>query len=102
MALFTSDQRRQCTAIARLGYANPFRPERIEVEREILGEAFVPGHSVWSLPQALDASNPNLQRIDALTAELAGGAAQRLAEGATFFKGDLDLYADAALYSLFN
>ncbi|HEX6960454.1 MAG TPA: sigma 54-interacting transcriptional regulator [Lacipirellula sp.] len=102
MALFTAAQRRRCAAIARLGYANPFLPERIEVEREILGKAFVPGHSVWSLPQALAASHPNLQRIDALTAELVAGAAKNLSEGATYDNADLELYADAALYSLFN
>ena len=40
MAIFTAEERRLAERIVRLGHANPFLPERIECEREVLG-AFV-------------------------------------------------------------
>jgi DNA-binding NtrC family response regulator len=102
MTLFTPAQRSLCSLLAELGYANPFLPQRIELERQILGDQFQAGHEVWSLPQEMPAINANLQRVDALTADLVHDAAKRLADGATFDKRDAELYADAALYCLFN
>jgi DNA-binding NtrC family response regulator len=102
MALFSTAERRLCLAIARMGYANPFLPERINAERQILGKGFIEGQTVWSLPQALGAGNENLQRVDPLVATFVREAAQRLENGATWDQRDLELYSDAALYSLFN
>jgi DNA-binding NtrC family response regulator len=102
MPLFTPAQRRLCSLIAELGYANPFLPKRIELERQILGDQFEAGHEVWSLPQEMPAINANLQRVDQWTAELIRAAAARLADGVAYDQRDAELYADAALYALFN
>src|SRR5687768_15246915 len=102
MPLFTPAQRRLCSALARVGYVNPFLPERIELERQILGEKFTAAHMVWSLPQAMPEINANLRQIDAWTVDLVHDAAKRLADGATYDPSELELYADTALYCLFN
>jgi len=102
MALFTTAQRRLCTAVSRLGYANPFLPDRIELEQQILGDAFTPGQTVWSLPLAESAVNPNVQGVGEVNAALVGEASERLAAGAKFDRGDIELYCDAALYCLFD
>ena len=81
MPLFTPAQRRLATAIARLGYVNPFLPERIEMERQLLGDDFTAGDDVWSLPRAVAAVNPNLPRLAALTKSLVQDASERLAGG---------------------
>jgi DNA-binding NtrC family response regulator len=85
-----------------LGYANPFRSERIEIEREILGESFTPGQAVWSFQQSAPQTNENLERISALNRELVQQAAHRLDEGSAASARDLELYSDAALYMLFD
>ena len=41
MALLASRDWRVAGAIAEIGYANPFLPERIELEKRALGKAFV-------------------------------------------------------------
>ena len=102
MPLFTPAQRRLATAIARIGYVNPFLPERIEIERQLLGDDFTAGANVWSLPQATSAINPNLQRVGELTESLVRENRERLANGANFDQSDLELYSDAALYFLFH
>ena len=102
MPLFTPAQRKLATAVAQLGYVNPFLPERIEIERQLLGEDFTAGNLVWSLPQAVSSANPNLERVAALTKTLVHDACERLAAGVKCDAADLELYADAALYYLFN
>ena len=42
MAIFDPAERRLAETVARLAYCNPFLPERIELERRALGDAFEP------------------------------------------------------------
>ncbi len=35
-------------AVSPLSYANPFLPERVEMERAVLGSDFLEGEPVWS------------------------------------------------------
>ena len=49
MALFSPADRRIPGSRRRVAFANPFLPERIELEREALGDEFQPVSShVWS------------------------------------------------------
>lgn len=42
---------RVARAIAGIGYVNPFLPERVELERRALGDAFVEmGRVIWARP----------------------------------------------------
>jgi hypothetical protein len=66
MGLFSDGERRFLTAVARLGYSNPFLKERIELERVALGKQFVPGEAVWSAPVTdSGATHVNVVRIQA-------------------------------------
>ena len=40
MAFLTADQRRTLEAVSRLAYCNPFLPERMQLERAVLGGEF--------------------------------------------------------------
>src|SRR5688500_14033355 len=102
MPLFTPAQRELATAISRLGYVNPFQMERVELERQILGDQFEGAQAVWSLQLAATAPDPNYQRIAAHAATLVRDAAERLAAGAKADERELELYSDAVLYYLFD
>ena len=53
MALLTASEWRVAEAIADIGYANPFLPERIELEKKALGKAFVPLPTVSAVSPGL-------------------------------------------------
>src|ERR1035438_9963228 len=48
MSFLTAAQRTLLQGVSRLGYANPFLPERVELERAVLGAEFLEGEPVWS------------------------------------------------------
>jgi DNA-binding NtrC family response regulator len=102
MSLFDPTQRRLADAIAKLGYANPFHSQRIEWEREILGDQFSGAQAVWSLQLAAATPDQNHAKISALTATLVREASARLAEGAKAEPSEIELYSDAVLYHLFD
>jgi hypothetical protein len=52
VALFDRRQRPFFEAVSRLGFCNPFLPERVEYEHQVLGEAFEEGDPVWSMQVA--------------------------------------------------
>ena len=47
MTLIRKDERTVFSALAGLVDCNPFLPERVELERQALGSAFVPAAAVW-------------------------------------------------------
>lgn len=50
MAFLTRPQRREAEAIARIGYCNPFLPERLELERAVIGDRFQSAARVIHFP----------------------------------------------------
>ncbi|HEU0119296.1 MAG TPA: sigma 54-interacting transcriptional regulator [Bryobacteraceae bacterium] len=63
---FLPSERNFLTAVASLAYANPFLPERVELEKAALGEEFVEGEPIWSVSVAdPDRARPNIWRIQA-------------------------------------
>ncbi len=91
-------QRSLAAAIGSLIYENPFLPGRIDCERAVLGEAFVPEREVWSRGLH-DATNPNITVI----AERARDLADRwreLRRPAT--EADRNLYRDLVTYVLYD
>jgi len=101
MALLTGPDRKLAEAISRLAYCNPFLPERIECERQALGDAFVPGGTLWHATGNPEPP-PNVfalrERAGALAEQLAG----RLAESPKPSASDLQLYEDVVVYLLFT
>ena len=52
MALFQAAERRLGEALTSLAYGNPFTPQRVEAERLVLGEAFVPTGTLLHMDSA--------------------------------------------------
>ncbi len=100
-----SDQEREVVeAISRLAFCNPFTPERIHLERRVLGEAFAPFDVVWHAQTDAAGVNPNVPGIAAKALELAEGMRARLtarkAPAAT--REELELYRDLVFYLLYS
>ncbi len=103
MILLSTSQRAFLEAVSRLGYCNPFLPERVEWELEALGLDFVEGDAVWSQPVD-DPERPraNVSRIVARLETLAGQMRAGLAESAEASAHDLALYEDAAVFLIYH
>lgn len=103
MALFLPSEGAILHALSRLAYANPFLPDRIQLERELLGDEFRPEHSrVWSRRSDIDESGQNLQRLAARATQAVDQARGKLASGMRANEAELSLYEDAALYVLYD
>ena len=101
MALFTPTERRHAEAISRLVFCNPFLPERMESERDVLGDEFVAADSVWNYARDGEGERANLKLIQARVEALAAAAHGRLAGDARPADVELRLYEDVILYLLY-
>src|SRR5437667_150263 len=100
MAFLTGSDRTLAEAISRLAYCNPFLPERIECERQALGDAFVPGGTLWHATGEPEPP-PNVFALRERAGALSERLAARLAEQARPGAEDLQLYEDVVIYMLF-
>ena len=100
MSLLTTEERPVADAMSRLVFVNPFLPERIEYERQALGEDFIGGGEVvWSADGDFETDRPNLDALTRRAESLAAAMRTRLAGGAS--DADLRLYEDVACYVLY-
>jgi transcriptional regulator with AAA-type ATPase domain len=102
MLLFTDSGRATAAAIGSLVYENPFLPGRIAAERKVLGDAFIPEKSVWSL-ETRGESNANLAAIASRAEALVALARERLLTLRGVEKAELlALYDDLVTYVLYD
>lgn len=95
MGIFSESERRFLTAVARLGYSNPFLKERIELERTALGKQFVAGEEVWSAPVTdPDAKHVNVVRMQARLEPMIEGVRRRLNASAAADPAELVIYEE--------
>src|ERR1039457_4536962 len=102
MSFLTSAQRTLLGGVSRLGYANPFLPERVELERAVLGGEFVEGEAVWSYRAEHPEPRANVWRIVGKLEPLVEPLGGRLRGGAGAREQELGLYEDAALQLLYQ
>ena len=100
MGFMSAEERALGAALSRLGYANPFLPERIEAEGTALGPAFVHADRVWSVRTDRTVQNPNVARLAERATTLAALLRERLAAGAEPAESDRVPYEDVVLYLL--
>src|ERR1700686_2030770 len=98
MHMIQPAERSLATAIGSLTYENPFLPGRIECERAVLGDAFVPERPVWSLDPHL-VPNPNITLIGARARSLAERWRERWRPTT---QADRSLYLDLVIYVLYD
>ena len=102
MGLFRENERVPAEALVRLGYFNPFVPERIELERQVLGERFVEMGYAWHKHPDEVMQRPNIDRMARFAEELAERLRARLLDRSPYDDGELALYEDVALYFIYN
>jgi hypothetical protein len=102
MSFLTGGQRAVLRAVSRLGFANPFLPERVEYERAALGSEFVEGEPVWSYQVEHPEPRANVWRIQERLEPMVEQLRSALAEGADAREADLVLYEDAVLHLLYT
>ena len=88
--------------ISRLSYANPFLTERIQCEREALGDEFVDSAPVWSKRIDTEKGNPNTVKIKPRVEALIKIARERLTRGERFSTGGQLLYENLVLFHLYH
>jgi transcriptional regulator with AAA-type ATPase domain len=100
MAFLSRSERAFLQAVSQLAYCNPFLPERVSLERAALGDDFVEGEPVWSLPVTQpERPRANVWRIVERLEPLAEQLRARLA---TAREEDAGLYEDAVLHLLYQ
>jgi len=105
MPLLSTEERRFADALSRFSRCNPFVPERDEVMRELLGEAFVErGDRAYAqrFDRELGDFGPNLTEIWRRTHDLAKVLRSRLQQGIAATPRELALYEDLDLYHLYR
>ncbi len=101
MSLFTPADRGFAQAVADLCYCNPFLPERIELERSALGEAFDERSAVWSRDSSHEHERPNVTQVNERTEHLVVQLRQRLDSGEKPVRGELNVYTELVEYLLY-
>jgi len=102
MPLLTADQRAFLDTLGKLSYCNPFLPERIELERQALGEEFNEAHVVWSKQSDWQVERPNLVQLQSRCEALAESVRERMVKGDRLGEAELPLIDDLISYVLYN
>ena len=103
MALLPPSEWRVAEAIAGVTTCNPFLPERLELERKALGDAYIDvGPVLRPRPGAsLEVVFPNIPAFRVRSEQLIGKIRQRLEDGHPATRDELVGYEDLALYLLY-
>ncbi len=102
MNLFAEKEKVFARAVSRLGYCNPFLPDRIHCEKEVLGDAFVERDLFWSKKDDLRGVHPNIEKISQQVELLVEELRDRLSRDIHVKGQELSLYEDLVLYMLYN
>src|SRR6185369_1706821 len=100
MPLFTAAQRHFAEAVANLCYCNPFLPERIELERAALGDAFDETSAVWSRQAILEHERPNVTQLNERTQQLVAQLRERLSGDEKPVRDEFKIYTELVEYWL--
>ncbi len=103
MPLFSPADAEFLEAVRRVAFANPFLPDRIELEREALGDDFqLFSPQVWSRRADADNHQQNLQLLATRAAAIVDSARAALIDGKRGSNKELSLYEDVVLYVLYD
>jgi DNA-binding NtrC family response regulator len=94
-------ERRDLDSFAALTDGNPFLADRVEAERAVLGDGFVPTDVVWHAEATLLGLNPNVPLLAARATALADALRERLAAGVEASDAELARYETLVRYLLY-
>jgi DNA-binding NtrC family response regulator len=101
MPVFRPSRRALAQTIAELNYANPFLPERTDLERRALGGHFVDVGDHWAEDPRFQ-KHPNLTLILEQSKEVIDEVRQAFAKNSTASDDDLLLYENLVLFYLYH
>ncbi len=101
-SLFNDNERAFGEVISKLAYCNPFLPERIEYERDALGENFVDADARWNVKAGYYYERPNLIKILERTEKLTQTLRKRLIQRVKASKEELKIYEELVLFLLYH
>ncbi|HEX6811241.1 MAG TPA: sigma 54-interacting transcriptional regulator [Planctomycetota bacterium] len=100
--LWKPAERRTLETLAKLSYSNPFLPERIDCERELLGDAYQKTELAWNLWPGLEQDDANVAAVCARADALAASLRERLLDRDVPAGADeLQLYEELVLFVLY-
>ena len=102
MPVFTAPQRRFVQAVSGITHANPFLPQRIEYERQALGQRFEERASDWNVNWESAGSHPNITRLLRLAGDTLDAARDKLLAGVSPRDDELQLYEDLTFFVLYH
>lgn len=77
-SLLSAEERRFASVISQLIHCNHFLPERIELEKAALGDAFRPHQAAWNLDAQSGGEHPNVARLNQIAEALMHSIRSRL------------------------
>ena len=89
-------------AVSKLGYCNPFLPERIEAEREALGADYVAAGAIWHARTDSAYESPNMVKLNQRAETMAERFCEWLRRSERVTSDELALYEDLVLYLLYH
>ena len=101
-SLFGAEDRKLARAVSRLMVCNPFLPERVEREQEVLGSSYVDEGPVWSSRGPVTDPSPNVRRLGVVVEGLATRGRRAWTGGHRPSADDRRLYEDVIMYLLFH
>lgn len=91
------------SAIGNLNFTNPFTPERLVLEKRILGSAYRSYGLVWNMHSGSASARSNVDRIKEISEQTACSLRKRLdSAGCSPTEEERDLYEPVVLYHLFE
>jgi hypothetical protein len=101
--LMKPEERAFAQAMARLSVCNHFLPERIDLERQALGSAFVEGPpAAWNVDLDSRGRSPNIRRLTEKTGAVVKTLHQRLMQGGRLAREEVDGYEALVHYHLYQ
>ena len=103
MKLFKDGERAAAEAIAALNYTNPFMPERITLEKTILGSVYRDQGPVWNVRSKSGDSKLNIEGIKDATARMVEVLTQRMHDkNVKADRDEYNIYEDVVVYHMFE
>ena len=104
MGLFKAAELDLVQTVSKLDYCNPFLPERLELERRVLGDDYLGFEQVLNVRtgQGNEQVEENIRRLVERVGRVVEAARERLADGSAANEEEQSLYEDLALFTLYH